>query len=50
MKNFLTQLNIKEENYKILSMFGEKSPNPVRNYGRKSNNDLDKKPLNSNGR
>ena len=31
MKNFLTQWDTKKENQKILSVFGKKSPNLVRN-------------------
>ena len=36
MKNLLTQWDTEEENRKILSVFGEKPPNPDRKRGRKT--------------
>ena len=36
MKNLLTQWDIKEENQKILSVFGEKPPNLDGRWGRKT--------------
>ena len=39
MKNLLTQWDTKEENQKILSVFGKKPPNPGRRRGRKTGKD-----------
>ena len=39
IKNLLTQWDIEEENQKILSVFGEKSPNPNGRRGRKTGKD-----------
>ena len=36
MKNLLTQWDTKEENQKILNMFGEKPSNPDGRQGRKT--------------
>ena len=39
MKNLLTQWDTEEENQKILSVFGEKPPNPDGRRGRKTGKD-----------
>ena len=39
MKNLLTQWDTEEENRKILSVFGEKPPNPGRRQKRKTGKD-----------
>ena len=39
MKNLLIQWDTEEENQKILSVFGEKQPNPDERRGRKTGKD-----------
>ena len=39
IKNFLTQWDTEEENWKILSVFGEKLPNPNKKQRKKTGKD-----------